>query len=195
VREAVIACSWQSVNQKQEDAMTASNSIDDLDVEGWDAELEALLRLTKDCFSTEVGWKQARAYVMGLASDLERKNGWTIAERAQDLAPQKMQRLLNLYSWDDERVRHIIRSHVVENLGTSGGVLVVDETGFLKKGKRSAGVQRQYSGTAGRVENCQIGVFLSYVTGTGRSLVDGRLYLPGVPREQSSPQNRSSRSQ
>lgn len=158
--------------------MTAIDSVDDVDVEGWQAELEALLGRTRDCFSTEIGWIQAHEYVMGLVSDLERKNGWTLAERAQDPGPQKMQRLLNLYSWNAGEVRDIVRSYVVENLREPDGVLVGDETGFPKKGKRSAGVQRQYSGTLGRIENCQVGVFLAYVSGKGRALVDCRLYLP-----------------
>jgi hypothetical protein len=104
--------------------MTAINSLDDVDVEGWRAELEALLGRTRDCFSTEIGWIQAHEYVMGLVSDLERKNGWTLAERAQDSGPQKMQRLLNLYSWNAGGVRDIVRSHVVENLREPDGVLV-----------------------------------------------------------------------
>jgi DDE superfamily endonuclease len=91
-----------------------------------------------------------------------------------------MQRLLNEYAWDADLLRNIIRSYVIENLWESEGVLVVDETGFLKKGSESAGVQRQYSGTAGRIENCQIGVFAAYVSGKGRALIDRRLYLPKV---------------
>jgi SRSO17 transposase len=166
------------VKSNQENAMAASNSVDDVDVQGWEAGLEALLGQVADCFSTEVARNQARAYVMGLLSDIARKNGWTLAEYAHDPAPQKMQRLLNQYSWDPSKMRDLVRSYVVTNLWDPDGVLVIDETGFLKKGNKSAGVQRQYSGTAGRVENCQVGVFLSYVTGTARAFVDRRLYLP-----------------
>ena len=89
-----------------------------------------------------------------------------------------MQRLLNAAAWDADGVRDDVRGYVARHLGSADGVLVVDETGFLKKGARSAGVQRQYSGTAGRIENCQLGVFLAYATGKGRALVDRELYLP-----------------
>jgi SRSO17 transposase len=89
------------------------------------------------------------------------KNGWTLAEMAGDSTPDGMQRLLNAASWDADGVRDDVRDYVVEHLGVPGGVLIVDETGFLKKGCKSAGVQRQYSGTAGRVENCRLGVFLA----------------------------------
>lgn len=89
-----------------------------------------------------------------------------------------MQRLPNAAQWDADAVRDDLRAYVVEHLGSGDGVLVVDETGFIKKGDKSAGVQRQYSGTAGRIENCQLGVFLAYATSTGRTLVDRELYLP-----------------
>ena len=96
----------------------------------------------------------------GLLAPLASKNGWTLAEAAGNKTPDKMQRLLNRASWDADGVRDDVRGYVARHLGDAGGVLVVDETGFVKKGTRSAGVQRQYSGTAGRVENCQLGVFL-----------------------------------
>src|SRR6478609_5054277 len=89
-----------------------------------------------------------------------------------------MQRLLNFYAWDEDRVRDAVRRYVVRAFGHPAGVLVADETGFLKKGRMSAGVQRQYSGTAGRVENCQLGVFLAYASPAGRALIDAELYLP-----------------
>ncbi|WP_376772280.1 transposase, partial [Amycolatopsis echigonensis] len=120
-----------------------------------------------------------RSYVRGLLSEVERKNGWTLAEAAGDIGPERMQRLLNFYAWDTEGVRDDVRDVVVECLGDAGrGVLIVDETGFLKKGTKSAGVARQYSGTAGRVENSQIGVFLAYASERGRALIDRELYLP-----------------
>jgi SRSO17 transposase len=123
--------------------------------------------------------KRARAYVLGLLSHTERKNGWTLAEFAGDLAPDGMQRLLNFYSWDAGAVRDAVRRYVVTSLGDPGAVLVADETGFLKKGKMSAGVARQYTGTAGRVENAQVGVFLAYAASDGsRALIDRELYLP-----------------
>ena len=100
--------------------------------------------------------------VSGLVAGLERKNGWTLAELAGEVSPDGMQRLLRRADWDVGGVRDDVRDYVIEQLGHPEGVLIADETGFLKKGTRSAGVQRQYSGTAGRTENCQIGVFLAY---------------------------------
>ena len=117
-------------------------------------------------------------YLLGLLSGAERKNSWTIAEQAGELTPDGMQRLLNFYRWDAEDVRDDLRSYVLEQLGDPAGVVVADETGFLKKGTKSAGVQRQYSGTAGRIENCQLGVFLTYSSPRGRALIDRELYLP-----------------
>ncbi|MEV0705922.1 IS701 family transposase [Saccharopolyspora sp. NPDC050389] len=122
--------------------------------------------------------RRARAYVCGLLAPLADKNGWTLAEVAGDVTPDGMQRLLNAATWDADGVRDDLRSYAAEYLGERDGVLVVDETGFLKKGTKSAGVQRQYSGTAGRIENCQLGVFLAYATGKGRTLIDRELYLP-----------------
>jgi SRSO17 transposase len=121
---------------------------------------------------------RAREYVSGLVAGLERKNGWTLAERAGESSPDGMQRLLRWADWDVEGVRDDVRAYVVEMLGEPDGVLIADETGFLKKGTRSAGVQRQYSGTAGRTENSQIGVFLAYASSRGHALIDRELYLP-----------------
>lgn len=120
------------------------------------------------------------AYVGGLLAPLERKNSWTLAERAGEAVPDGMQRLLMSADWDADLVRDDVRGYVVEHLGDAAGVLVVDETGFLKKGTKSAGVARQYSGTAGRIENCQIGVFLGYATGAARTFLDRELYLPNA---------------
>ena len=123
--------------------------------------------------------KRARAYLLGLLSHTERKNGWTLAEFAGDMSPDGMQRLLNFCAWDAGAVRDAVRRYVMKNLGDPSAVLAVDETGFLKKGKMSAGVARQYTGTAGRVENCQVGVFLAYAGPDGaRALIDRELYLP-----------------
>src|SRR5215471_11327322 len=121
---------------------------------------------------------RVREYVSGLVAGLERKNGWTLAERAGEASPDGMQRLLRRADWDTREVRDDVRDYVVENLGDPQGVLIADESGFLKKGVRSAGVQRQYSGTAGRTENCQIGVFLAYASTRGHALIDRELYLP-----------------
>ena len=116
----------------------------------------------------------------GLVSSVERKNGWQLAEQAGDATPDGVQRLLYNYRWDADLVRDDLKSYVVEHLSAADAVLVVDETGFLKKGSKSVGVQRQYSGTAGRIENCQIGVFLAYAGARGRTLLDRELYLPQV---------------
>src|SRR2546421_2645136 len=122
--------------------------------------------------------RRARGYLLGLLSPLAGKNSWTLAEAAGDDTPDGMQRLLNEYRWDADAVRDDLRAYVAEQLAADDGVLIVDETGFLKKGVKSAGVQRQYSGTAGRVENCQLGVFLTYASSKGRAVVDRELYLP-----------------
>ncbi|WP_344925275.1 IS701 family transposase [Saccharopolyspora gregorii] len=121
---------------------------------------------------------RAREYMSGLVAGLERKNGWTLAEQAGEMSPDGMQRLLRWADWDIDGVRDDVRDYVVEHLGEPDGVLIVDDTGFLKKGVRSAGVQRQYSGTAGRIENCQIGTFLAYASPRGHALIDRALYLP-----------------
>jgi SRSO17 transposase len=119
------------------------------------------------------------SYLRGLLGAAERKNGWTLAEAAGDSGPQGMQRLLNHYLWDADAVRDDVRDAVVEHIGDpEQGILILDETGFLKKGKTSAGVARQYSGTAGRIENSQIAVFLAYGSAQGRALIDRELYLP-----------------
>ena len=124
--------------------------------------------------------RRALAYLRGLLSPVARKNGWQLAERAGDATPDGVQRLHYSYRWDADQVRDDIRDYVVEHLGDANGVLAVDETGFLKKGDKSAGVQRQYSGTAGRIENCQVGVFLAYAGNRGRALLDRELYLHQV---------------
>ena len=121
---------------------------------------------------------RVREYVSGLVAGLERKNGWTLAEHAGEACPDGMQRLLRRADWDVDGVRDDVRGYVMGHLGDPGGVLIADDTGFLKKGTRSAGVQRQYSGTAGRTENCQVGVLLAYASRYGHALIDRELYLP-----------------
>ncbi len=117
-------------------------------------------------------------YLHALLSPCERKNGWQLAELAGDPTPDGMQRLLNAAQWDADAVRDDLRAYVVEHLGDPDAVLIIDETGFLKQGSKSVGVQRQYSGTAGEVENCQIGVFLAYASPKGSAFIDRALYLP-----------------
>ncbi len=121
---------------------------------------------------------RALSYLKGLIGTSERKNGWQIAESAGEATPDGVQRLLNTARWDAEQVRDDLRSYVVEYFGDAEAVLIVDETGFLKRGEKSVGVARQYSGTAGGVENCQVGVFLCYASKKGAAFIDRALYLP-----------------
>lgn len=145
----------------------------------WSASFEAFCGRFAARFPRVESRRQMCSYVRGLLSESERKNGWTLAETVGDAGPERMQRLLNFYAWDTDGLRDDVRDVVVECLGDAQrGVLVVDETGFLKKGTKSAGVARQYSGTAGRIENSQIGVFLAYASDHGRALIDRELYLP-----------------
>ena len=147
-------------------------------VEDWAVGLDEVLERIGPRFARSEPRVRAAVYLRGLLSAAERKNGWTLAEQAGDRTPDAMQRLLNHADWNADAVRDDLRNYVVAHLGDDAAVLVVDETGFLKKGSKSAGVARQYSGTAGRIENCQVGVFLAYATGAGRTFVDRELYLP-----------------
>ena len=122
--------------------------------------------------------RQAGLYLEALLSSAERKNGWQLAEQIGDARPWRTQAVLSQALWSQDKARALCRSYVVEHLGAPDGVLVVDETGFLKKGTKSVGVARQYTGTAGRIENCQIGVFLGYGSSKGHALIDRELYLP-----------------
>jgi len=142
------------------------------------AEFEALFACIAPRFSRLEVRQRTRRYLGGLLAPVPRRNAWQLAEHLGELTPDGVQRLLNAAQWDADRVRDDLRRYVVEHLGDPGAVLVIDETGFLKKGDKSVGVQRQYSGTAGRIENCQIGVFLAYATSQGRTFLDRELYLP-----------------
>jgi SRSO17 transposase len=121
---------------------------------------------------------RAMAYLQGLLSPAERKNSWQLAEVVGDPTPYGFQHLLGRADWDADALCDQLRDYIVDHLGDDEAMLVIDETGFLKKGGKSAGVARQYSGTAGRIENCQIGVFLTYVSPAGHTLLDRELYLP-----------------
>src|SRR5579871_6749017 len=121
---------------------------------------------------------RVRRFLQGLLAPVERKNGWQLAEELGEHGPRGVERLLGEADWDEEAVRDDLRTYVSEHLGEPDGLLVLDETGFIKKGKKSAGVARQYSGTAGRRENSQIGVFLLYASSQGAAFVDRELYLP-----------------
>ena len=148
------------------------------EVEAWAKGLEVLHARIAGRFGRREPRQRALAYLKGLRSPIERKNGWQLAEYAGDQTPNGAQRLLAAYEWDADLVRDDLRGYVVEHLGYIDAVLVIDETGFIKKGTKSVGVQRQYSGTAGKIENCQIGVFLAYATAKGRAFLDRELYLP-----------------
>jgi SRSO17 transposase len=148
------------------------------DAGDWGRGLEALMARLGPRFGRVEPRRRAAAYLRGLLAPLERKNGWQLAEAAGDRTPDGVQEFLSRVRWDADAVRDDLQAYVVEHLGDPGGVLILDETGFVKKGGKSAGVQRQYSGTAGRIENCQIGVFLGYASRYGRALIDRALYLP-----------------
>jgi SRSO17 transposase len=148
------------------------------EVRAWAAGLDALHARIAGRFARAEPRRRALAYPRGLLGPVGRKNGWQLAEHAGEATPDGMQRLLATADWDPDLVRDDLRGYVVEHLGDPGAVLVVDETGFLKKGTTSVGVQRQYSGTAGKVDNCQLGVFLAYASPRGRAFIDRELYLP-----------------
>lgn len=149
-----------------------------MEVGGWRAELERLLARFGRLFVRAEPREQAGRYLEGLLAPVERKNGWQLAEAIGDARPWRTQRVLSHVLWDEDAACDLCREHVVERLGAGDAVLVVDETGFAKKGEHSAGVARQYCGTLGKVENCQVGVFLAYGSRRGHALIDRRLYLP-----------------
>jgi SRSO17 transposase len=147
-------------------------------VAGWQEELAALHARIAPRFARPEVRARAGRYLCGLLEAVERRNGWQLAEAIGERSPDGVQRLLNGARWDAGEVRDDLREYVVEYFADPEAVLVIDETGFLKKGKKSVGVARQYSGTAGKVENCQVGVFLAYATPRGRAFIDRTLYLP-----------------
>ncbi|WP_072380441.1 IS701 family transposase, partial [Rhizobium tibeticum] len=144
----------------------------------WHRELDALKVRLGPVFGRRELRASCGAFLDGLLSGVERKTGWLLAEQAGLERPYRMQSLLGRSHWDADALRDTVRAYAIESLGDADGVLVVDETGFLKKGAHSVGVARQYSGTAGRIENCQIGVFLAYASRYGQTLIDRQLYLP-----------------
>lgn len=144
----------------------------------WERELSALKARLAPVFRRRESRETGGAFLDGLLSAIERKTGWLMAEAAGFERPYRMQSLLGRSSWSADELRDVVREYVIEALGDADGVLVVDETGFVKKGEHSVGVARQYSGTAGRIENCQVGVFLAYASRFGQALIDRQLYLP-----------------
>ena len=174
------------------------------DLSEWERELSGMVKRLHSLFFRVESKKHAEQYLRGLLSPLARKNGWTIAEYVGEPEPKALQRFLNLTPWDADALLAINRAYAMEHLADPGAILVADPTGFPKKGRKSVGVQRQYSGTLGRVDNCQIATFLAYVTtDRDRVLIDRRLYLPkswiddpdrcaeaGVPEERATFQTR-----
>ncbi|ABW16048.1 transposase [Parafrankia sp. EAN1pec] len=155
--------------------MAAGHSIDSDHLR---SEFEGLLGLVDPRFARAATRRRVRSFLLGLMAGLGRANCWTLAEHAGEDSPHGMQRLLARAVWDADAVRDDLRGYVVDRLGTAGAVLVVDETGDLKKGTATVGVQRQYTGTAGRIENAQVAVYLTYATDRGQAFIDRALYLP-----------------
>jgi SRSO17 transposase len=148
------------------------------ELEEWAEDLQVFHARFAHLFARSEPREQAAKYLRGLLGSAERKNSWQLAEAMGDARPDKMQRLLYSAEWDADAARDELQRSVMEVFGDEDGIGVVDETGFLKKGTKSAGVKRQYSGTAGKVDNCQIGTFLAYVSSRGFTFLDRRLYLP-----------------
>ncbi len=144
----------------------------------WGQELERLYACIAPRFARPEPRRRALAYLKGIVSSIERKNGWQLAEHAGEARPDGMQRLLNSAAWDAGLVRDDLRTYILERLGDPQAVLVIDETSFRKRGKKSAGVAKQHCGTTGQLENCQVGVFLAYVSRFGHTLVDRELSIP-----------------
>ncbi len=159
--------------------MVAHNGGVEPAIGGWSEALEELQRRIDARFARSEARERVKRYLLGLLGRVERKNGWQIAEAIGDKDPQGVQRLLNAAKWEADLVRDDLREYVVEHLAEEAtGVLIVDETGFLKKGEKSVGVARQYTGTAGDTVNCQVGMFVAYSSEKGAAFLDRALYLP-----------------
>src|SRR4051812_7668403 len=148
------------------------------DVSAWGEELDAVTHRIGARFPRSETRDRVRAYLIALLGPVQRKNSWQLAEQIGDDDPYGVQYLLGRSGWDPDLVRDDLQAYVVEALGDPDAVLILDETGFLKKGTKSAGVARQYTGTAGRIENAQVGVFLAYAGRHGTAFLDRALYLP-----------------
>ena len=145
------------------------------DVRDWGQQLDEVAHRIGVRFARSETRDRVRAYLVGLLGPVQRKNAWQVAEQIGDADPYGLQYLMGRADWDPDAVRDDLRGYVVETLGDPDAVLVLDETGFLKKGTRSAGVARQYTGTAGRIENAQVGVFLAYASPLGTAFLDRAL--------------------
>jgi SRSO17 transposase len=161
-----------------QDTTPSDSATSSTDLVRWTQDLFDLHARIAPRFARPEPRKRSLSYLQGIMSEVERKNGWQLAEHAREATPYGMQRLLSAAVWDDALVRDDLRDYVYEHLGTADGILVIDETSFPKEGEKSAGVQVQYCGTEGELENCQVAVFLDYVTALGHTLIDGELYLP-----------------
>jgi SRSO17 transposase len=149
-----------------------------VDVDLWRSGFDEVLDRIAPRFGRCEPLRNAGALMLGLVSDIGRKNCWTLAERCGHASPDRMQHLLSRAKWDADGVRDDLRAYVVDHLGDDDAILIVDETGDLKKGTHTVGTQRQYTGTAGRIENAQVAVYLAYAGSTSHALVDRELYLP-----------------
>lgn len=152
--------------------------MDTKELEKWRESFEAFHTRFGGIFRRTEAREQSGKYLQGLVSGAERKNGWQMAEEVGDAAPDKTQRLLYQAKWEADEARDELQAYVKEELGEEDGIGIVDETGFIKKGDKSAGVERQYTGTAGKIENSQVGTFLGYASGRGHTLIDRRLFVP-----------------
>src|SRR3981189_799789 len=144
----------------------------------WAASLREIQKRIRPLFRQERVATNAGLFLEGLLGDEQRKTGWMRAEAAGDPGPWRQQAILGRMDWDADALRDIVRDYVIEHLADDDAVLVIDETGFLKQGKASCGVARQYTGSAGKITNCQIGVFAAYVSCHGHAFIDRALYLP-----------------
>src|SRR5215216_3931862 len=179
------ACRWAWRRPPDDHALFVRTSEDrtaaaghSVDAEGWLAEFDTGFARIAGRFSRVEPRRQARSFLLGLLSDVDTRSCWQLAEQTGDSSPHAMQRLLGEAVWDADAVRDEVRGYVIDALGHRDGVLILDDTGDLKKGCPTVGVQRQYTRTAGRVENAQVAVYLAYAAPGGYTLVDREVYLP-----------------
>jgi len=163
------------VNTSEYAAVAAAHSVDP---DRWWSEFSAMIDRIAPRFARYEPLRHAAELMLGMVSGLDRKNCWTIAEHRGDTSPDGLQHLLSRAKWDAEAVRDDLRDYVIDAFGDPDAILILDETGDVKKGMHSVGVQRQYTGTAGRIENAQVAVYLTYAAPRGHALIDRALYVP-----------------
>jgi SRSO17 transposase len=168
----------QQINEVTDRSLATTTDATASSIEGGRSYLADIARRLAPYFARSESRQRVMGYLRGLLSEAERKNSWQVAEACGEPTPYGFQYLLARADWDADMVRDELRTYLIQHLGDPNGVLVLDETGFVKKGRHSAGVARQYTGTVGKVENCQIGVFLGYASPLGHALLDRELYLP-----------------